>query len=102
MNTAEKQTNDRVALASTGESIRFCCSAPGAKSVFLVGDFNDWNSTSHPLEPWRGGWWSLHVALTPGRHYYRFLVDGEMRFDPLSEDSARDVNNRPVSVITLI
>ncbi|PYK57671.1 MAG: hypothetical protein DME21_16850 [Verrucomicrobia bacterium] len=30
--------------------INFFCAAPEAQSVYLIGDFNDWNRTSHPME----------------------------------------------------
>ena len=30
--------------------INFYCNAPEAASVFIIGDFNDWNPTAHPME----------------------------------------------------
>ena len=47
-------------------------------SVHLVGDFNDWNTASHPLVPNRQGCPELSVELELGRAYqFRYLVDGE-------------------------
>ncbi len=31
-------------------AINFICHAPQAKSVSLVGDFNQWNPSSHPMK----------------------------------------------------
>lgn len=48
-----------------------------AERVFLVGDFNDWNETSHPLHPLKSGEFSLVVDLDGGREYqYKYLING--------------------------
>lgn len=58
--------------------IRFFLSAPGARSVALVGSFNDWKADATQLVDGDGdGVWAVTLHLTPGRHTYRFLVDGE-------------------------
>ena len=47
-----------------------------ADVVHLVGDFNDWNRTSHPLERDRSGRWTLTIDLALGRAYqFRYLRD---------------------------
>ena len=43
--------------------INFFCAAPNAQSVYLIGDFNDWNRTSHPMERQTDGCWFLQVPL---------------------------------------
>jgi 1,4-alpha-glucan branching enzyme len=60
----------------------FCLTAPQAGNVQLVGDFTEWKE--HPLHMHRGGQgvWQATVALEPGMHRYRFLVDGEWTDDP--------------------
>lgn len=35
--------------------------APNADALYLVGDFNDWNTRSHPLEPVGKGNWVIHL-----------------------------------------
>jgi len=46
------------------------------KSVHLVGDFNNWNLTSHPMEQVLDGLWRIDVeAPAPGRYRYKFLLD---------------------------
>lgn len=49
-----------------------------ADAVYLVGDFNDWNHTSHPLRRDHEGRWLLSLDLELGRVYqFRYLRDGE-------------------------
>ncbi len=43
----------------------------------LVGDFNDWNVSAHPmLYDALGELWSLTLVLERGRYEYKFFVDG--------------------------
>jgi 1,4-alpha-glucan branching enzyme len=49
-----------------------------ADQIYLVGDFNGWNRTSHPFQRDREGRWGLTVDLELGRAYqFRYLCDGE-------------------------
>jgi len=60
--------------------VRFVLVAPEAATVFLVGDFNDWDPRATPLvrtDP--GGVWTAAVPLGPGLYQYSFLVDGHIR-----------------------
>ena len=46
-------------------------------SVCLVGDFNNWDSTAHPMLPNRSGCPEISVDLELGRAYqFRYLIDG--------------------------
>jgi len=60
----------------------YCLARHDAKSVRLVGDFNDWDITSLPMQRQPDGWWFVQVPLTHGHHQYVFLVDGELELDP--------------------
>lgn len=60
----------------------FSLLAPSAKSVFLAGDFNQWDLSSHPLKCDKNGVWKISLNLNPGQYEYRFLVDGEWQNDP--------------------
>lgn len=47
-----------------------------ADQIYLVGDFNQWNRTSHPLQRERGGQWTITINLELGRAYqFRYLRD---------------------------
>jgi 1,4-alpha-glucan branching enzyme len=53
-------------------------SAIWADSVHLVGDFNDWSQTSHPMMRDRvEGTWYITLELKRGKEYqFRYLVNG--------------------------
>jgi len=55
----------------------FSLLAPSAQRVFLSGDFNQWDLSSHPLRRDKNGMWKISLNLNPGQYGYRFLVDGE-------------------------
>lgn len=66
--------------------------AADAKSVSIVGDFNDWNSAAAPLTRFgANGPWTTTVKVTPGRHLYAFMVDGKLVVDPRAP-STRDLD----------
>lgn len=55
---------------------------PDAKNVYLAGDFNDWNESSHPMEHLKDGRFKLALDLDAGKEYqFRYLVDGEWHND---------------------
>jgi 1,4-alpha-glucan branching enzyme len=60
--------------------ITFELDVPDAKSVHLAGNFNGWNTSSHPLRQNKknksNGTWQRTVYLEPGVYEYRFMVDG--------------------------
>ncbi|HHH11431.1 MAG TPA: 1,4-alpha-glucan branching protein GlgB, partial [Sorangium sp.] len=61
--------------------------APAAERVSLVGDFNRWQDTSHPLRRVGAGVWEVFVpALGAGTHYKFAIVDSAgntvMKADP--------------------
>lgn len=60
----------------------FSFKAPTAMSVQLVGDFSHWQQRPINMQKGPDGVWRTTVALGPGKHHYRFLVDGQWRDDP--------------------
>jgi hypothetical protein len=66
--------------------------APGAQTVAIVGDFNDWDTTAAPLTRFgANGPWTVTVKVMPGRHLYAFMVDGKLVVDPRAPH-ARDLD----------
>ena len=52
------------------QGVRFAVWAPNADQVTVIGDFNEWDRTSHPMQHRDGGVWELFIpALGPGTHY---------------------------------
>lgn len=62
---------------------RFFIEAPGAKSVYVTGSFNDWSlDDGCRLKEVSDGQWVSEVKLKPGLYKYQFIVDGVWRDDP--------------------
>lgn len=62
---------------------------PGARTVAVAGDFNQWSPSARPLRRDAGGRWSVSVKLPPGTYHYRFVVDGDRWVeDPLNNERA--------------
>ncbi len=70
----------RQSKSTKEQTFRFA--APDARSVLLVGDFTRWQEQAIPLRKDKKGIWRASIELAPGKHAYRFLVDGEWRDDP--------------------
>lgn len=68
--------------AATGEMAavptQFVLDSPSARSVSLVGDFNDWKAGATPLTRLATGLWTVTTPLAPGRHVYAFMIDGTL------------------------
>ena len=49
----------------------FAVWAPDAEKIFVIGDFNDWDKTTHPLVPrgQSGIWDGFIPGVGPGTHY---------------------------------
>ena len=75
--------------------------APGAKSVAVAGDFNDWSTRATPLHRVsEGGAWAVTIPLPPGRYAYAFVVDGrQWAADPLAPRAPQEDFGIPNSVI---
>ncbi len=81
--------------------IEFFCAAPEAEAVFLMGDFNDWNPMSLPMQRRSDGWWFVQVRLTHGHHHYLFVVDGTPTLDPHAVGAVKIHRYAQVSLIAV-
>jgi 1,4-alpha-glucan branching enzyme len=81
----------------------FALWAPGARSVSVVGDFNDWDGRVHPMRSLGGsGIWELFIpGVEEGAHYKYELrtQDGyvQLRADPVAQ--ATEVPPQTASVV---
>ena len=49
----------------------------GAKSVRIVGDFNDWDDNATPMKSLKNGAFTATLALEPDQEYqFKYLIDG--------------------------
>lgn len=68
----------------SGQPVSFHFTAPDASSVYLAGDFNGWadnkdgavSDSKYAMMKGDDGVWKTDATLTPGRHSYKFVVDG--------------------------
>lgn len=89
-------------LGSAVNAIRFAFSAPSARHVSLVGDFNRWNPAAVPMHRSPdGNTWIADVPLAPGRHVFAFSVDGGLHVDPAAPRAVEDDFGVPSSVIVV-
>ncbi|HTH65249.1 MAG TPA: isoamylase early set domain-containing protein [Gemmatimonadales bacterium] len=89
-------------MASDVTPVQFVVVAPGAESVSLVGDFNDWDARLTPMRAVRDGrLWTVTIPLAAGRHRYAFLVNGARWLADPSAPRAQDDFGSPSSVVTV-
>ncbi|RXE96312.1 1,4-alpha-glucan branching protein GlgB [Pseudoalteromonas sp. PS5] len=94
------------------EGFRFSVWAPNALSVSVIGDFNHWNNTQHPmrLHP-ASGVWELFIPQLNVDRCYKFAIttfDGERieKADPLAfkmeqaPGTASITQSKPTAVVT--
>jgi hypothetical protein len=91
-------TNDPDANAAVAVDFVF---EAQAQRVSLVGDFNGWAVDSTPMQRIDAGpVWSVTVPITPGRHVYAFVIDGERWAADPHAPAAPDADfGKPGSVI---
>jgi len=95
-------TPERGVAAEELTSAQFVLHARDARSVSVVGDFNDWDPRATPLTRTGDGVWSAVVQLRPGTVRYAYLVDGtEWRADPHAVTLHEDFG-RPTSVAYIV
>jgi 1,4-alpha-glucan branching enzyme len=84
--------------ATAGEH-EFRYKAPDAKSVELMGEWNDWKAI--PMTKGDDGVWTAKVTLSSGTHGYKFLVNGtDWVFDP-DNSNKKTVNGAENSSIEI-
>ncbi|MFA5411647.1 MAG: AAA family ATPase [Candidatus Omnitrophota bacterium] len=62
--------------------IVFSLAAPEAREVYLAASFNNWKLDESSKMRQENGTWTKKMKLKPGRHHYRFVVDGKWSEDP--------------------
>jgi len=92
---------DRYSARKMSKPVNFVCRAPGARQVYLTGEFNQWDAASHPMIPQADGAWMIQVPLYHGHHQYQFLVDGQGVLDPQANGVARNARGEKVSLISI-
>jgi 1,4-alpha-glucan branching enzyme len=94
--------NSAAGASAAGSSApTFTYTDPAAKSVYVAGDFNQWNATANPMQKDSSGVWTASIPLKPGKYQYKFIVDGDWKQDPLNTQTADDTFGGRNSVKTV-
>ncbi len=79
------------------QGVAFRVWAPHAQRVSVIGSFNDWDGTKHPMQAEENGYWYANVAKAHAGDQYRFLLStpkGEFkRIDPYAREVTSSVGN---------
>lgn len=92
---------DRYSAKRTTREVNFFCLAAEAKSVSVIGDFNNWQPGVHAMKRQPDGGWTLRIPLHHGHHRYVFCVDGKSVLDPRAQGISRNERNERVSLIAV-
>ena len=84
------------------EPVNFVYVSPGAKSVAVVGDFNNWGLGDSALVATNNqGVWSVTSRVPVGLHSYAFVVNGKFVADPTAPRSSGDDFGMPSSTLVV-
>ena len=62
--------------------------APGAFELFLIGDFNNWDRTSHPLSKTKDGIWE--IILPEAEYKSTFLHESKVKVHVVAKNGKHD------------
>ena len=96
---AERVTRMGATIEEVGVTFRVW--APNADQVFVIGTFNGWDESSHPMIQEEGGKWALLVPEAKVGDEYRLLIrNGDQklsRIDPYTREVTNSVGNGVIS-----
>jgi cyclomaltodextrinase / maltogenic alpha-amylase / neopullulanase len=73
------------------------------QAVYLAGSFNNWDRRANPMRRTDGKLWTLEMRLQPGKHQYKFVLDGEEWItDPLAARNEDDGNGNINSILMIL
>ena len=80
--------------------VTFTVHAEIGSQVFVAGSFNNWNPTDKAMTDKKGmGLYTVTVTLPPGKHEYKFVIDGTWCADPECADWVQNEHGTLNSVI---
>jgi 1,4-alpha-glucan branching enzyme len=84
------------------KAVTFTVHADKGKSVYLAGEFNDWNPSAKKMAyKARAGVYTATVKLAPGDYQYKFVVDGTWCADPENVNSVPNDQGTFNSLVTV-
>ena len=83
---AGTKTNNVDAVRQVGSNVIFSTLCPGAFTVQIGGEFNDWRPERNPMQKvGNEGVWQLTLRLNAGTYRYRLFIDGQWQQDPYNK-----------------
>ena len=64
-----------VKFNATTKKTVFEVKLPDARSVSLLGDFNEWDPEKHVMKKGKNGIWKAEVKLSPGEYQFLYFAD---------------------------
>ena len=95
-------TTEKINIAGMGaiideEGVFFRVWAPNAKTVSVIGSFNDWSDSNNPLEHEENGYWGGNIENAKAGDEYKFCIEtteGKLqRNDPYAKELTNSVGN---------
>ena len=94
--------NTRLKQKTKKHKITFSLESAGAKQVFVAGDFNNWNTSSHPMKKTENGSWEKSLFLHEGSYEYKFLVDDQWAIDPNNERACENCFGSQNNIVRVV
>jgi 1,4-alpha-glucan branching enzyme len=82
----DKPSEKSCVVSQFKDGVMFTAFYPGAASVQIAGDFNNWQPDQTAMKKVdKNGLWRVKLPLSAGTHRYRFVVEGHWHQDPYNE-----------------
>jgi 1,4-alpha-glucan branching enzyme len=83
LEVVKKMSGSFIGPQMTGvtHEVEFTFHAPEARKVCIAGKFNAWDTHSMPMKKGKDGTWRIKLKLPPGKHEYKYFVDGAWASD---------------------
>ena len=89
-----------IQISPKTKKVSFVLSDVSARKVFLVGDFNDWDKTQHPMKKTKNNW-KAEIKLPFGEYKFKYLADGNWMNDPSAHKYVPNVYGGEDSVVVV-
>jgi 1,4-alpha-glucan branching enzyme len=83
-----------------GRGVDFVLECNGAEHVYVCGSFNNWHPTClRMIGSPDAGLWQKRLIIPPGRHEYKFVVDGKWMHDLDARENVPNIYGSLNSVV---
>ena len=96
----ETTTKSPAKTTAKAKSVTFTFHAEKGKSVYVAGEFNQWNPTAKKMA-FKKGIYTATIKLAAGTYQYKFVIDGTWCADPENANAVANDQGTFNSVITV-